>query len=51
MAPEAPLAKLEARQRCQAEVPNPYPGAFKKAWAELEPSCKRERGKHGPSGH
>jgi hypothetical protein len=51
MAPEAPLAKLEARQRCQAEVPNAYPGAFKKAWAELEPSCKRERGKHGPSGH
>jgi hypothetical protein len=25
--------------------------AFKKAWAELEPSCKRGRGKHGPRGH
>jgi hypothetical protein len=43
----APLTKLEAQRRCMAEVPNAYPGAFKKAWAELEPSFKRGRGKHG----
>jgi hypothetical protein len=48
MTPEAPLTKLEAQQRCMAEVPHAYPEAFKKAWAELEPSCKRGRGKHGP---
>jgi len=47
----ARLTKLEARQRCLAEVPKAYPGAFEKAWAELEPSCKRGRGKHGPRGH
>jgi hypothetical protein len=49
--PEAPLTKLEAQQRCLAEVPNAYPEAFKKAWAELETSCKRGRGKHGPRVH
>jgi hypothetical protein len=48
---EAPLTKLEAEQRCMAEVPHAYPEAFKKAWAELEPSCKRARGKHGPRSH
>jgi hypothetical protein len=51
MIPEAALTKLEAQRRCLAEVPNAYPGAFKKAWVELEPSCKRGRGKHGPRGH
>jgi hypothetical protein len=51
MTPEAPLTRLEAQQRCMAEVPNAYPGAFKKAWAELEASSKRGRGKHGPRGH
>jgi hypothetical protein len=51
MSPEAPLTKLEAQRRCLAEVPNAYPSAFKKAWAELGPSCKRGRGKHGPRGH
>jgi hypothetical protein len=50
MSPEAPLTKIEAWRRCLAEVPNAYPGAFAKAWAELEPSCKRGRGKHGPRG-
>jgi hypothetical protein len=51
MTPEAPLTKLEAQQRCMAEVPNAYPEAFKKAWAQLEPSCKRARGKHGRRAH
>ena len=51
MTPEAPLTKLEAQQRCMAEVPHAYPEAFKKAWAELEPSRKRARGKHGPRSH
>jgi hypothetical protein len=48
---EAPLTKLEAQQRCMAEVPNAYPEAFKKAWAQLEPSRKRARGKHGRRAH
>jgi hypothetical protein len=48
MSAEALLTKLEAQRRCMAEVPNAYPAAFKKAWAELDPSCKRQRGKHGP---
>jgi hypothetical protein len=51
MTPEAPLTKLEAQQRCMAEVPHAYPEAFKKAWAELEPSRKRARGKHGRRAH
>jgi hypothetical protein len=51
MTPEAPLTKLEAQRRCLAEVPNAYPGAFKKAWVELETSYKRGRGKHGARGH
>jgi hypothetical protein len=51
MTAEAPLTKLEAQQRCMAEVPHAYPEAFKKAWAELEPSCKRGRGKHGRRAH
>jgi hypothetical protein len=48
MIAEAPLTKIEAQGRCMAEVPNAYPEAFKKAWAELDSSCKRRRGKHGP---
>jgi hypothetical protein len=51
MLPEAPLTKFEAQQRCMAEVTNAYPAAFKKAWAELDPSRKRERGKHGSRIH
>ena len=51
MTAEAPLTKLEAQQRCMAEVPHAYPEAFKKAWAELEPSRKRGRGKHGRRAH
>jgi hypothetical protein len=51
MAPETPLTKLEAQQRCMTEVLHAYPEAFKKAWSELEPSCKRGRGKHGPRLH
>src|SRR5262249_50221492 len=35
--PEAPLTKLEAKRRRLAEVPNAYPEAFEKAWAQLEP--------------
>jgi hypothetical protein len=50
MSREAPITKSEAQRRCLTEVPNAYLGAFKKAWAELEPSCKRGRGKHGPRG-
>jgi hypothetical protein len=41
MKPDAPLTELEAQRRCMAEVPNAYPAAFEKAWAELDPSCKR----------
>jgi hypothetical protein len=48
MIPEAPLTKREALQRCMVEVPNAYPEAFKRAWAGLDPSYKRARGKHGP---
>ena len=44
---EAPLTKREAQQRCMTEVPNAYPKAFKNAWAKLESSYKRGRGKHG----
>jgi len=51
MPPEAPLTKGEAQRRCLAEVPQAYPQAFNKAWAVLEPSRKRGRGKHGPRGH
>ena len=51
MTAEAPLTKIEAQQRCMAEVPHAYPEAFKKAWAELESFCKRARGKHGPRSH
>lgn len=50
MTPEAPLTKVEAQRRCLAEVPQAYPQAFKRAWAALEPSRKRGRGKHGPRG-
>jgi hypothetical protein len=47
MKPEAPLTKVEARRRCLAEVAKTYPAAFEKAWAKLDASCKRGRGKHG----
>jgi hypothetical protein len=47
MGGEAMLTKAEAQLRCMAEVPNAYPEAFKKAWAELDRSLKRARGKHG----
>lgn len=43
----APLTKAQAWERCLAEVPRAYPAAFEKAWAKLDPSCKRGRGKHG----
>jgi hypothetical protein len=46
--PERPLTRPEARDRCLAEVANAYPEAFKRAWARLDPSRKRGRGKHGP---
>jgi hypothetical protein len=48
---ERPLTKAEATIRCEAEVPNAYPEAFRKAWAQLEPSRKLGRGKHGPRAH
>jgi hypothetical protein len=48
MTPEPPLTKVEAQQRCMAEVPNAYLEAFKQAWMELDSSYKRGRGKHGP---
>jgi hypothetical protein len=51
MSPEAPLSRAEALKRCLAAVPNAYPAAFKKVWADLEPGCKRGRGKHGPRQH
>jgi len=44
MTPAAPLTRAEAKQRCFAEVPDAYPGAFTQAWAILNPSCKRGRG-------
>ena len=47
MKPEAPLTKAEAWERCLAEVPRAYPAGLEKAWAKLDPSCKRGRGKHG----
>ena len=49
--PEAPLTKREAQQRCMTEVPRAYAEAFRNAWAKLESSCKRGRGKHGPRAH
>ena len=51
MNPEAPLSRAEALKQCLAAVPNAYPAAFKKVWADLEPGCKRGRGKHGPRQH
>jgi hypothetical protein len=51
MTPESPLKKHEARERCIAEVRGAYPAAFEKAWEQLEPSCKRRRGKRGPAAH
>jgi hypothetical protein len=48
MIPEAPLTKAEARQRCLTEIADFYPAAFAAAWAKLDPSFKRGRGKHGP---
>jgi hypothetical protein len=51
MLPEAPLTKPVAREQCMAEVPSAYPAAFNKAWAALDPSLKRGRGKHGSRIH
>jgi len=48
MTPEAPLTKVEARQRCRDEVPGFYLAAFEKGWSDLDRSRKRGRGKHGP---
>jgi hypothetical protein len=48
---ERPLTRDEATTRCLTEVPNAYPEAVRKAWAQLEPSRKRGRGKHGPKAH
>jgi hypothetical protein len=47
MTPAAPLTRAEAQRRCLAEVCDASPGAFQKAWAILDPSCKRGRGQHG----
>jgi hypothetical protein len=47
MSPAAPLTRADAQRRCLAEVRDAYPAAFKKAWAVLDPSCKRARGKNG----
>jgi NAD(P)-dependent dehydrogenase (short-subunit alcohol dehydrogenase family) len=46
--PEQPLTRDEALDRCLADVPNAYPGAFKRAWRDLERNRKRRRGQHGP---
>jgi hypothetical protein len=51
MSAEAPLTRAEAQRRCMAAVPNAYPEAFKKAWAELDRALKRGRGKHGRRAH
>ena len=51
MLPEASLTKLVAREQCMAEVPSAYPAAFNKAWAALDASLKRGRGKHGSRIH
>jgi hypothetical protein len=48
---ERPLTRDEATTRCLTEVPNAYPEAVRRAWAQLEPSRKRGRGKHGPKAH
>jgi hypothetical protein len=45
--PATPLTRAEARRQCLAEVPDAYPAAFMKAWAILDPSCKRGPGKPG----
>ena len=49
--PDAPLTKADAHRRCLAEVPNTYPEAFQKAWATLDPSCKRARGERVADAH
>jgi hypothetical protein len=43
----APLTKADAQRRCLAEVPDAFPAAFKNAWAILDPSHKRGRGRRG----
>ena len=43
-----PLTKADARRLCFAEVPDAYPEAFNKAWANLDSSCKQGRGERGP---
>ena len=49
--PAAPLARADAQRRCLAEVPDAFPEAFKKAWAILDPSHKRARGRHASRTH
>jgi hypothetical protein len=51
MPPGTPLTRADAQRRCLAEVPDAYPAAFKKAWAILDPSCKRGPGKPGGRTH
>jgi hypothetical protein len=51
MGPAAPLTRADALQQCLAEVPDAHPAAFKKAWAMLDPSCKRGRGRRGARTH
>ena len=48
---ERPLTRAQATSRCLAEVPGAYPEAVKAAWALLDSSLKRGRGKHGPRVH
>ena len=43
--PAAPLTRADAQRRCLAEVPHAFPRAFRKAWAILDPSHKRGRGR------
>jgi hypothetical protein len=45
--PAGPLTRADAQRRCLAEVPDAFPEAFKKAWAILDPSHKKGRGRHG----
>jgi len=44
--PATPLTRADAQRRCLAEVPDAFPEAFNKAWAILDPSHKRGRGRH-----
>jgi hypothetical protein len=48
--PAAPLTRADAQRRCLAELPDAFPEAFKKAWAILDPSHKRGRGRRAVAG-